>query len=515
MLSSFAIALFSSFVLTYLLAAVARRRGWCSPLGTSSHHAHRQPTPRLGGAAICFAVLIALAGAAVLPARIVEPGSVHVGLVTAILATAMVMFSTGLVDDWRPQSAGRKLILQVLAAGLLLYWIGTSFGVPGWEESRVLALSAAMAAGFWIVLLTNGFNLIDGLDGLAGITAAISCAVLFLAALIVHDGTGALLSVVMGGALLGFLPHNVRSATIFLGDCGSLFTGFLLGAVGLAVVRNSSRAMAVCFLLSCFLLPVSDTVLAVTRRFLSGRRIFAPDREHIHHRLLAAGLAPHAVVGWLSAVAILFGAIALCFLVFGLITLLVAIPALAGIGLAAVVKLRYAELSELGQMTRNVALLKPVIRRDIALRRAAYACSDSLALPQVCDLLRQTFEQSGFDGLEIHIPGALNTNGAAGFSVGPDGVTRYRWSRDGQAALSPAERKAAWRLAIDLVGDQQQKAGMMILTRGHHKGPVLVDVNLLLGEVADAVGGAMSRATQNAASPAQRPNHQGKRAPAA
>lgn len=515
MLSSFAIALFSSFVLTYVLAAVARRRGWCSPLGTISHHAHRRPTPRLGGAAIGFAVLIALAGAAVLPSRIVSPGSVHVGLVTAILATAMVMFSTGLVDDWRPQSAGRKLILQVLAAGLLLWWIGTSFGVPGWEESRVLALSAAMAAGFWIVLLTNGFNLIDGLDGLAGITAAISCAVLFVAALIVHDGTGALLSVVMGGALLGFLPHNVRSATIFLGDCGSLFTGFLLGAVGLAVVRNSSRAVAVCFLFSCFLLPVSDTVLAVTRRFLSGRRIFAPDREHIHHRLLAAGLAPHAVVGWLSAVALLFGAIALGFLVFGLITLLVAIPALVGIGLAGLVKLRYAELSELGQITRNVVLLRPVIRQDIALRRAAHACNDSLALPQVCDMLRQTFERGGFDGLEIRIPGAFDTNGAAGFSIGPDGVTCYRWAKDGQAALSPADRAPAWRLAIDLVGAERQKAGMLILTRGHHKGPVLVDVNLLLGEVAEAVGSAVNRAAQSQASPVRQPDYKTKQVHAA
>lgn len=495
------VAFACSCALTYVLRILSRRLGWCSPCGQLKHHGHTRPIPRLGGVAICIALLLAVCTAALLPRKLFESG-VTISLLAAIAPAALLMFCTGLLDDWHPQSARRKLVLQIGAALLVLWRAPAVFGVPAWSNSPAVLVISVLAAAFWMVMLTNGLNLIDGMDGLAASTAIIACGALLTAALILHDPAVAYLSAVLAGALLGFLPFNIHPASIFLGDCGSLLIGFLLGAGSLVLVRGWNWTLAACFLIACFVLPIGDTLLAVMRRAMSGRSIFSPDREHIHHQLLSAGLSPHAVLQRLGAVALIFAAISLGLMAFGLRALLIAIPALFGIACLAFLKLRSAEISELKHMTTNVGRLKPALRQDIAFRRAAHACNTFGGLPQALDLLQETFEQSGFDALEIRLhQGVLKHNGARGLIVGPNGIARYRWSRNGQAARTASLRAPAWRLAVDLIGDGQKKTGVMVVTRDQQRGPVLGDINLLVFDLANAVGAVVSRAAETELAP--------------
>src|SRR5207237_5770704 len=133
------------------------------------------------------------------------------------------------------------------------------------------------------VAITNAFNLIDGLDGLAAGSALFCTLVFFVVALQNHSWLGSLMSVALAGAILGFLRFNFNPATIFLGDSGSLFIGFMLSALALAGAQKTPTIVAVAIPVVSFGLPVLETVLSVVRRFLSGQPLFAADRGHIHH----------------------------------------------------------------------------------------------------------------------------------------------------------------------------------------------------------------------------------------
>jgi UDP-N-acetylglucosamine 2-epimerase (non-hydrolysing) len=231
-----------------------------------------------GGMGVAFAGLFALEG---LPAPLQT---------VAFWLGGLVVMGGGLWDDAYDLDPKTKVGAQLVAAYLLLH-TGTSLSLPGLEAGGGLErpLYVVPLSLLWVVGVTNAINLIDGLDGLAaGVAgiAALSCAVLFgIRGDVVLMGVG----LGLAGAIAGFLPFNVRPASIFMGDAGSLFLGYVLAAYTLQAPLHADVGLAL--LLPPLLLgvPVLDTLVAMVRRGRAGRSLFAPDRSHIHHRLVERG----------------------------------------------------------------------------------------------------------------------------------------------------------------------------------------------------------------------------------
>jgi UDP-GlcNAc:undecaprenyl-phosphate GlcNAc-1-phosphate transferase len=212
-----------------------------------------------------------------------------------------MIFAIGLIDDVRGVNPVPKLVVQTLAAGVLM--------ASGLLIERITILGVSWDLGWiawpvtaaWMVGLTNAFNLIDGIDGLAAGIAALAGAT--CGAILVARGHGAeaMLLAALVGATLGFLVFNFAPASIFLGDSGSLLFGFLLASTAIAGWQKGATALATAVPLLIFALPIADVVSTVVRRGRAGqnqgrasvaaslRRLVAPDREHIHHQLLALG----------------------------------------------------------------------------------------------------------------------------------------------------------------------------------------------------------------------------------
>jgi UDP-GlcNAc:undecaprenyl-phosphate GlcNAc-1-phosphate transferase len=254
--------------------------------------------PRLGGVAVVVSAALALA---IVPAFLPEPRNPEIlEAIQPFIVGGVLIFLVGLVDDVRGLGAAPKLLVEVLAAAIMM--------AAGLLIERVTVLGNTWMLGWlaypvtaaWLVGVTNAFNLIDGVDGLAPGIAALAGAACG-AILIVRGHTAeAMLLAAFVGAMLGFLVYNFEPASIFLGDSGSLVAGFLLAATAIAGWQKGATALASAVPLLIFALPLADAALTLMRRGLarpdSGRSLTAlvrqvvePDREHIHHRLLGLG----------------------------------------------------------------------------------------------------------------------------------------------------------------------------------------------------------------------------------
>jgi hypothetical protein len=198
----------------------------------------------------------------------------------------------------------------------------------------------------WILAITHAFNLIDGLDGLAAGSTVFSTVVLFLVALRYDKEVMGLVAVIFAGAALGFLHFNFNPASIFLGDSGSLFIGFVLSVAAVATSVKAPMMIAVTIPIACFGLPILDTAFTVFRRTKNRKHLFIADQEHIHHRLLKRGLTHREAVIALYCACALFALIGLFMMKGGagtagvLLVLAVAVwLVVAGLGDAGIAKL--------------------------------------------------------------------------------------------------------------------------------------------------------------------------------
>jgi len=269
---------------------------------------HERPIPRLGGIALVlafFAPLLVLFGLETEVARqfFSEPLRI-VGLV----AGAVVVCGLGVLDDVRGVRAWTKLAVQFAAASLA-YLCGfriEAVNVP-WLGQLDMGVFALPITVLWIAAIINAINLIDGLDGLAGGVAFFACVSNFVVGAINHDRLVLLLSPTLGGALLGFLLYNFNPASIFMGDSGSMFLGYVLATTSIMGSSvKSSTTVAILVPLIALGLPIIDTLFAMVRRFLERRPIFAADRGHIHHQLLAMGINHRRAVLILYGLSIMF-----------------------------------------------------------------------------------------------------------------------------------------------------------------------------------------------------------------
>ena len=285
-----------ALVLTPLVGRASALLGLVDAPGGRKVHTHS--VPRTGGLAVVTAATLTLAAGFLLLPEMRAPGA-WAALRPLVLSGA-VIFLLGLLDDVRGVGPGVKLAVELVAAlilmgsGLLIERIT----LPG--STWTLGWLALPVTAVWLVGMTNAFNLIDGLDGLAPGIAAVAggaCGAILIAR---GHAPEAMLLAAFVGALLGFLVYNFDPASIFLGDSGSLLAGFLLAATAISGWQKGATALATAVPLLIFALPIADAALTLMRRSVSGsrggqsfkdtlRHIAQPDREHIHHRLLASG----------------------------------------------------------------------------------------------------------------------------------------------------------------------------------------------------------------------------------
>lgn len=251
---------------------------------------HQHPIPRVGGIAVFFSYLLSLGIVVLLPfAGIQEAvGPSTYSLALRLGLAVVVVFSTGLADDLVGLRPWEKLLGQVFAAVITCHAGILIRSIAGYELSGWISILVTVA---WILVCTNAFNLIDGLDGLAAGVGLFATLTTLIAALIHGDLAMAIVIVPLCGCLFGFLRYNFNPASVFLGDCGSLSIGFLLGCFGILWSHKSATLVGITAPLMALSIPLLDAGLAVVRRVIRNQPIFGADRRHIHHRLLDRGLS--------------------------------------------------------------------------------------------------------------------------------------------------------------------------------------------------------------------------------
>ncbi|HLH08465.1 MAG TPA: MraY family glycosyltransferase [Terriglobales bacterium] len=227
----------------------------------------------------------------------------------SVFFAGTIVFGVGLWDDFSPIPPLLKASLEALA-GVILYLGNIRLdALPPLFNGPLPGPVSLLLTVIWVLGITNAFNLIDGLDGLAAGSALISSATLTLLFTISGHTELALVSSILAGALLGFLKFNFSPAVIFLGDCGSLFIGFVMSTLGLLLIRGTTSPAGIIIPMLAFGLPVLDTALAIVRRILKKQPIYMPDCEHMHHKLVARGLSAPSSALALYAISAFFGVI--------------------------------------------------------------------------------------------------------------------------------------------------------------------------------------------------------------
>jgi UDP-GlcNAc:undecaprenyl-phosphate GlcNAc-1-phosphate transferase len=376
------ITYFVAFVLSLVVGTAAtlgvrnRAHAWnlLDRVG-SSRKVHTQAVPRLGGIAIVAGFFAPLLGLLVADSSGVgyvfrsDPAVVQ-GVFLGGLAIALL----GLYDDLRGAGARLKFAVQfsvalsLYSAGFRVETLANPFGAP--FELGLLALPFTL---LWVVGLINAMNLIDGLDGLAGGVAFIGVGTNFVLAVARGDVLLALFMAALAGAVLGFLVFNFNPASIFMGDTGSMFLGFVLAVVSIKTSSKSGTAVAMLVPIIAMGVPIVDTLLAVIRRSVLGRPLFSADRDHIHHRLMSRVALSHR-----NAVLVLYG---ICVL-FALTALGLAYAnsvqtalLLVGVGIVVTVLVR-----KLGYFSRaDGAANQATRRRNTALRQVVREVTDGLS----------------------------------------------------------------------------------------------------------------------------------------
>lgn len=265
---------------------------------------HTRPTPRLGGVAMFLGVLAAFAVASQLDRFhliFANPGPVY-----ALLGAAAMIVVLGVADDLWDLDWLTKLTGQILAAGLLVWQGHQLVTIPIGGVTVVPPMIGLVVTIISVVLVMNAINFIDGLDGLVAGVAIIANGVFFVYTYILTNGIGesdyfnlaSLITAVLVGACVGFLPLNWHPAKLFMGDAGALLVGLLMAASAVSVTGNvdpviltSSRQLLPAFIpillpLAILVMPLLDFSLAVIRRLRAGKSPFSADRKHLHHRLL-------------------------------------------------------------------------------------------------------------------------------------------------------------------------------------------------------------------------------------
>ena len=401
--------------------------------------------------------------------------SLSLAPLVTIIPPAILIFLLGVYDDRRNASPFLKFSVQAVAGamlfagGLRIFVLPALFGTHRFSWVTGLTLTIV-----WVIAITNAFNLIDGLDGLAAGSALFSTLVVFVVALLGNMSLISLVALALAGAIVGFLRYNFNPATIFLGDCGSLFIGFMLSALALYGSQKTPTIVAVAIPMVSFGLPILETSLSVLRRLISGRPLFTADREHIHHKLLQLGMSHRQVVIVLYGVSAIFALLSL-FLLWPTGSTLGLVLAVLGTGIwMGVQHLGYLEFGELRRVAQRTVTQRQVFVNNLAIRRAAEELKTAADFQDMCRIMGAAFEENDFDGFELR---AESYSGGGELAIAQAACPLMRWRKPGShVALG---FRNTWSLHLDLMSTGNHYCGTLIVFRRYAQRDLQTDINLL------------------------------------
>jgi UDP-GlcNAc:undecaprenyl-phosphate GlcNAc-1-phosphate transferase len=295
-LATFVGAIGLSLLLVPAVREYARNREIIDTPG--GHKSHRAPVPYLGGVAMVAAFSVAMViGVVVRRSAQFDDGQISItfgnlfsqgdGLVrelAVVLGLALVFAAMGLIDDLRGLSPVFRFVVGLgLATVLVAYGVVLESPLPDWLDMVISVV--------WILGMTNAFNLLDNIDGLAAGTAAIASGAFFVIAILNDQQYSALLAIGLAGAMLGFLRSNFAPATIYMGDAGSLFIGFMMAYLGLKMRTNVAEIPQLFAPVLVLGVAVLDTTVVVVSRLRRGLSPFTGGQDHLSHRFLRLGLS--------------------------------------------------------------------------------------------------------------------------------------------------------------------------------------------------------------------------------
>ncbi len=293
-LSAFVVAYFS----TPLAIKVAYKLGAIDK--PDQRKVHHQTMPRLGGLAIFLAFMIVT--------LIISWGN---EAFYGILAGGLIVFLVGMLDDMYQLSPWIKLLGQCLAAVVAMYFgVIVHFVTNPFDGLLALGYLSLPLTFLWIVGVTNAINLIDGLDGLAGGVSAIAAATMGIVSLLHGQTAVAITAFILVAAIAGFLPYNFHPARTFMGDGGSNFLGFVLACLAIMGTAKSAALISLFVPIVILGIPIFDTFFAIIRRIYKRAPIFMPDKDHLHHRLMALGMSHRRSVLIIYGISAFFGGVA-------------------------------------------------------------------------------------------------------------------------------------------------------------------------------------------------------------
>jgi len=475
---TFFVAFLVSLMVALALTLLVRNRAVAWGLldqANSSRKVHVRPIPRLGGVGIVGGFFAPLCALFLVDSGVGHTFRSHRELVAGLFIGGAVIVALGLYDDLKGSGARLKFVVQ-LAVAVGLYVMGFRIDVianPFGPELSLGALSLPFTV-LWVVGVVNALNLIDGLDGLAGGVAFFGVVTNFILALSRGDVLLCLLMAALAGAILGFLVFNFNPASIFMGDTGSMFLGFVLAAVAIRTSTKSGTTVAMLVPVMALGLPIMDTLLSMVRRSLLGRPMFSADKEHIHHRVMSRMVLSHR-----STVLMLYG---LC----GLFTLTAlglnfansaqSAMLLCGMGVVIAVLMRKLGYLDL----RRASNVQQVRQRNIRLRSLVKDVTRSVrqatSLQEVWGAMRPLAEALDLSRQELrfqHVSGGQT-----------EGIV-FATQRSAGTAV-PFEMRIA-------VKDDEEVLGSLLLVWRDGRSVINRDEELALEVVADAVAERAAR----------------------
>ena len=363
------VALVISFLSTPIVKSFAYKLG-AIDVPKDERRMHKVPIPRMGGLAIFLGFIISVL-------LFVEVDDQMKG----ILLGSVIIVVMGIIDDITPLRASLKFVIQILAALIPVYYGVqiTCISNPnlfsdnpywnfGWLSIPITVI--------WIVGLTNAVNLIDGLDGLAIGVSSISALTMLAIDMLGAEPQVAVIMAALVGACIGFMPYNMNPAKIFMGDTGSTFLGYILACI---TIQGLFKFYAVISFVVPFLilgLPIFDTMFAIIRRISHGQNPMAPDRSHVHHRLIDMGLNQKQAVAVLYVISAILGLSAVVLATSGEIKAILCLMALIIVCLIAVRVIFLPHMSDEEKkhfkehsLRQELTEIEEEVREDAASRR--------------------------------------------------------------------------------------------------------------------------------------------------
>ena len=410
---------------------------------------HLKPIPRVGGIAIVFSYAAALGIMLLLAPRGAAINIVHGKLFLSLLPATALVFLVGLLDDLFNFKPRYKLLGQLAAASLAVALgarLSIFHNVPH-AEWLTIPLSV-----IWLIGCSNAVNLIDGLDGLASGVGLFATLTTLLAALATGNIGLAMATVPLVGCLLAFLKYNFSPASVFLGDCGSLTIGFMLGCFGLVWSERTGTLVGMAAPLMALALPLIDVSLSIGRRWMRNKPIFQGDRGHIHHMVLARGFKPHTATLILYAVSAAAAALALLssfshHQAKALVLLVFLALVWAGINY-----LGYIELSAARRTLSHKTVFR-VLKEEIYLKDLERSLAKAQTIDELWKVVRKTCEDMSFASVQLLFNGhTFETTCGEPTTQSPSWTMTLVVGHNGQLTLTRTDEAAPPRLMVSVLG---------------------------------------------------------------